>query len=89
MDSENVSAFFGGFFVAGIIAIILIFVFFAPISSETTREIISNVQQSTNIVEALKKEHLVIRDVNCGIDTDTVEIVVEYEFLYKNSKRKQ
>lgn len=88
MDGEKVFAFFGGFFVAAIIAIILIIVFSIPISSKTTREIISNIQQSTNIVEALKKEHLVIRDVNSGTDDDTVEIVVEYDFLYKNSERK-
>jgi hypothetical protein len=89
MDSENVSAFFGGFFTAALIAIILMFVFFAPISTETTKEIINTIQQSTNIVEALKKEHLIIRDVNGGNKDDTVEIVVEYDFLYKNSKRKQ
>lgn len=90
MDNEKiVSAFFAGFFVAGIISIILMFIFFAPISTETSREIISNVRQSTNIVEALKKEHLIITDINCGTDDDTVEITVEYDFLYKNSKRKQ
>ncbi len=89
MDSENVSAFFGGFFVAAIIAIILMFAFFAPVSTETTKEIKNTVQHSTNIVEALKKEHLIIRDVNSGTDGYTVEIVVEYDFLYKNSKRKQ
>jgi amino acid permease len=88
MDSENVSAFFGGFFAAGIISIILMFVFFGPVSTETTKEIINKVQQSTNIVEALKKEHLIIKDVNYGSKADIAEIVVEYDFLYKNSKRK-
>jgi hypothetical protein len=88
MNTENVSAFFGGFFTAVIISIILLFIFFAPVSTEITREIMNNVQQSTNIVEALKKEHLTIRDVNWGTKDDTVEIVVEYDFLYKNSKRK-
>ena len=88
MDSENVSAFFGGFFAAVIISLTLLFVFFAPTSSETTKEIINKVQQSTNIVEALKKEHLIIRDVNWGTKDDTAEIVVEYDFLYKNSKKK-
>ena len=88
MDSEQVSAFFGGFFVSGIISIILLFIFFAPVSTETSREIINKVQQSTNIVEALKKEHLIIRDVNYGTKVDTVEIVVEYDFLHKNSKKK-
>lgn len=88
MDSENVSAFFGGFFAAVIISIILWFMFIAPLSTETSREIINKVQQSTNIVEALKKEHLIVRDVNYGADGDTVEIIVEYDFLYKNSKNK-
>jgi hypothetical protein len=88
MDSEKVSAFLGGFFAAGIISIILLFVFFAPVSTETSREIINKVQQSTNIVEALKKEHLIIREVNYGTKDDTAEIVVEYDFLYKNSRRK-
>jgi hypothetical protein len=88
MDSEKVSVFFGGFFTAGLISVILMFVFFAPISTETTKEIINKVQQSTNIVEALKKEHLIIRDVNYGTKDDTAEIVVEYDFLYKNSRRK-
>ena len=88
MNSEKVSAFFCGFFTAGIIFIITLFAFFAPISTETTREIIHTVQQSTNIVEALKKEHLVIKDVNHGADTGTVEIIVDYDFLYKNSNKK-
>ena len=88
MDSENVSTFFAGCFASAIIAIIVMFILFTPISTETTREIVNKVQQSTNIVEALKKEHLIIRDINYGTDIDTVEITVEYDFLYKNSKRK-
>jgi hypothetical protein len=56
------------------------------VSTDISREIINRVQQSTNIVEVLKKEHLIIRDVNHGTDSDTVEIVIEYDFLYKNSK---
>lgn len=86
MDSEKVSSYFCGFFTAAIIFIIVLFVL-APTSSETTREIIHTVQQSTNIVEALKKEHLIIRDVNHGTDGNTVKLVVEYDFLYKNSKK--
>ena len=88
MDSKQVSAFFGGFFTAGLISIIFMAAFFAPTSSETTKEIMNKVQQSTNIVEALQKEHLIIRDVNWGTKDDAAEIVVEYDFLYKNSKRK-
>jgi amino acid permease len=88
MDSEKVSAFFGGFFTAALIFIILMIIFFLPTSSEITRDIMNKVQQSTNIVEALKKEHLIIRDVNWGTKDDTAEIVVEYDFLYKNSMRK-
>ena len=88
MDNEQASTFFAGFVTAGIISVILMFVFFAPLSTETTREIINKVQQSTNIVDALKKEHLIIRDVNYGTKADMAEIVVEYDFLYKNSMRK-
>jgi hypothetical protein len=86
MDCENVSAFIGGFFVAAITFIILLFVFFAPTHTEIKQEIVNRVQQSTNIVEALKKEHLIIRDISHGTDSDTVELVIEYDFLYKNSK---
>ena len=57
-------------------------------NTEISQEIVRNVQQSTNIVEALKKENLVIRKVRGGSEYDTVEIIVEYDFLYKNSKRK-
>lgn len=88
MDSENVPAFFGGFFTAVIIALFSVFIFFAPSHSEITKEIANNIHHSTNIVEALKKEHLIIRDVNYGTTDDTAEIVVEYDFLYKNSKKK-
>lgn len=88
MDSEQISAFSGGFFIAAIIFITLMAIFFTPSSSDIKREIMNKVQQSTNIVEALKKEHLIIRDVNWGNTDDAVEIIVEYDFLYKNSKRK-
>jgi hypothetical protein len=88
MNSETVSAFFGGFFTAVIIALFTLFAFFAPSQSEITKEIANNIHQSTNIVEALKKEHLIIRDVNYGTIEDTAEIVVEYDFLYKNSNKK-
>ena len=57
-------------------------------NTEISQEILRNVQQSTNIVEALKKENLVIRKLYSGSENDTVEIVVEYDFLYKNSKKK-
>jgi hypothetical protein len=86
MDSENVAAFVGGFFTAVIVSLILVFIFFAPVSTDISRDIINSVQQSTNIVEALKKEHLIIRDISHGTDSDTVELVIEYDFLYKNSK---
>jgi hypothetical protein len=86
MDSENVAAFVGGFFAAVIASLISVFIFFAPVSTDISRDIINSVQQSTNIVEALKKEHLIIRDISHGTDSDTVELVIEYDFLYKNSK---
>lgn len=86
MDSENVYAFFGGFCAALLISLLLVFAFFKPSYSEMTKEIVNRVQQSTNIVEALKKEHLIIRHVCLGIDDDTAKIIVEYDFLYKNSK---
>jgi hypothetical protein len=88
MNSETTSVFIVGFVAAGILALLLMFIFFAPLSTEISREIVNDVQQSTNIVEALKKEHLIIRDINHGADCDTVEIIVEYDFLHKNSKRK-
>lgn len=88
MDSENVSAFIGGFITAALIAIVLMIVCIVPFPSTTSHEIMDRVQQSTNIVEALKKEHLVIRDVGWGKADNTVEIIVGYDFLYENSKRK-
>lgn len=87
MDSENVIAFIGGFFVATIVAIILMVVCVIPFPSTISHEIMDRVQQSTNIVEALKKEHLVIRDVGWGKADNTVEIIVGYDFLYENSKK--
>lgn len=88
MDSENVSAFIGGFITAALIAIVLMVVCIVPFPSTISHEIMDRVQQSTNIVEALKKEHLVIRDVGWGKADNTVEIIVGYDFLYENSKRK-
>lgn len=80
--------FFMGFFLAAIIAIVINVLCIVRPHTEISQEILRNIQQSTNIVEALKKENLVIRSANTGKDADTVELVVEYEFLYKNSKRK-
>lgn len=88
MDSENVSAFIGGFITAALIAIILMVICIVPFPTSTAHELMDRVQQSTNIVEALKKEHLVIRDVGWGKEDDTVEIIVKYDFLYNNSKKK-
>lgn len=80
--------FFMGFMVAAVISVILgIFLLVRP-NTEISQDIVRNIQQSTNIVEALKKENLVIRKVYSGYEVDTVEIVVEYNFLYKNSKCK-
>lgn len=87
MNSENVFAFIGGICTAGVISIILVFIWFTPSCTVKTKEIICKLQQSTNLVEVLKKENLIIRDVNHGTEFDTVEIVVEYDFLHKNSKR--
>ena len=78
-----------GFVFAALISIATaIFLSVRP-NTEISQEIVRNVQQSTNIVEVLKKENLVIRNVRGGSKADTVEIIVEYDFLYKNSKRKQ
>lgn len=80
--------FFAGFFLASLILVITgIFLTVRP-NTKISQEIVRNIQQSTNIVEALKKENLVIRKVYGGLEADTVEIVVEYDFLYKNSIRK-
>lgn len=80
--------FFMGFLLAAIISIVLGIILLVRPHTEISQEIVRNIQQSTNIVEALKKENLVIRKVYSGSDADTVEIVVEYDFLYKNSMRK-
>lgn len=77
-----------GFIFAALISIVTaIFLSVRP-NTEISQEIVRNVQQSTNIVEVLKKENLVIRNVRGGSKADTVEIIVEYDFLHKNSKRK-
>jgi hypothetical protein len=75
-----------GFMLAALVSVITgIFLLVRP-NTKISQEIIRNIQQSTNIVEALKKEHLIIRDISHGTDSDTVELVIEYDFLYKNSK---
>ena len=80
--------FFMGFMVAALVSVITgIFLIVRP-NTEISQDIVRNIQQSTNIVEALKKENLVIRKVYGGSEADTVEIVVEYDFLYKSSKWK-
>lgn len=88
MDSEQIFTFIGGFLTAAIIAIISMVVCVVQFPTEISQEIMDSVKQSTNIVEALKKEQLIIKDVGWGNDDDTVKIIVEYDFLYKNSKRK-
>ena len=80
--------FFTGFMLAAIISLIVGIFLIARPHTKISQEIVRNIQQSTNIVEALKKENLVIRKVYGGSDADTVEIVVEYDFLYRNSMRK-
>ena len=80
--------FFMGFMLAAIISVMTGIFLIARPHTEISQEIIRNIQQSTNIVDTLKKENLVIRKVYSGSDADTVEIVVEYDFLYKNSKMK-
>ena len=79
---------FMGFMLAAISSVIFGIILMIRPHTEISQEILRNVQQSTNIVEALKKENLVIKKVLSGSENDTVEIVVEYDFLYKNSKRK-
>ena len=80
--------FFSGFFLAVLISVGIGVLISVRPNSKISQEIVRNVQLSTNIVDALKKENLVIREVYGGYESDTVEIVVEYDFLYKNSMRK-
>lgn len=77
-----------GFVLATMLSVITTIAIVIKPNTEISQEIVKNIQKSTNIVEALKKENLVIRKVYGGSEADTVEIVVEYDFLYKNSKRK-
>jgi hypothetical protein len=80
--------FFMGFALAAVFSVIIgIFLIVRP-DTKISQEIVRNIQQSTNIVDALKKENLVIRKAYGGSEADTVEIVVEYDFLYKNSMKK-
>lgn len=83
MDSKIACAFVGG---CGLLILMLMFAFSRPSYSEMTKEIVNRVQQSTNIVEALQKENLVIRKVHGGSEADTVEIIVEYNFLHKTKR---
>jgi hypothetical protein len=77
-----------GFMLAALVSVITgIFLLVRP-NTKISQEIVRNIQQSTNIVDALKKENLVIRKAYGGSEADTVEIVVEYDFLYKNSMKK-
>ena len=82
------SMFCAGCLAAGIMAIAIGICCAIRPNTKISQEIVRNVQQSTNIVEALKKENLVIRNVCGGSEADTVEIIVEYDFLYKNSNKK-
>ena len=85
---DDGQCFFMGFLLAAIISIVIGIILLVRPHTEISQEIMRNIQQSTNIVDALKKENLVIRKVYSGSAADTVEIVVEYDFLYKNSIRK-
>jgi hypothetical protein len=80
--------FFMGFVLAAIISVVIGIMLLVRPNTKISQEIVRNIQQSTNIVEALKKENLTIRNVRSGFEDDTVDIIVEYDFLYKNSKRK-
>jgi hypothetical protein len=74
---------------AGLVIGVLICLFFtARPYTEISDEILKDISHSTNIVEALKKENLVLVRTVTGHERDTAEIVVEYDFLYKNSKKK-
>lgn len=77
-----------GFVLAAIISVMTGISLLVRPNTEISQDIVRNIQQSTNIVEALKKENLVIRKVYGGSESDTAEIIVEYNFLYKNSMRK-
>lgn len=80
--------FFLGFLLATVISVVIGIILIVRPDTKISQEIVRNIQQSTNIVDALKKENLVIRKAYGGSEADTVEIVVEYDFLYKNSMRK-
>ncbi len=80
--------FFVGFILAVFISVVTAIMLLVRPNTKISQEIVRSVQQSTNIVEALKKENLVIRNVCGGSEADTVEIIVEYNFLHKNSKKK-
>ena len=85
---DNIEYFLMGFVLAAMLSLMTgLFLILRP-NTEISQEIVRNIQQSTNIVDALKKENLVIRKVYDGSEADTVEIVVEYGFLYKNSRMK-
>ena len=84
-DSES---FFLGLAVATTIFLIIGILILIRPNTQISQEIMRTVERSTNIVEALKNENLVIKEVCSGSKDDTVEIVVEYDFLYKNSKIK-
>ena len=58
----------------------------AKSNTKISQEIINTINHSTNIVDVLKKENLVIKTVRNGYDPDTVEIIIEYDFLFKNNK---
>lgn len=81
-------SFFMGFVLATIISVVIASILVFKPNTEISQEIVKNIQKSTNISDAFKKENLVIRKVYDGSEADTVEIIVEYDFLYKNSKRK-
>ena len=79
--------FFMGFLSATMILVIIGLFLLVRSNTEISQDIIRNIQQSTNIVETLKGENLIIRNVRGGLENDTVELIVEYDFLYKSSKK--
>lgn len=75
-----------GFILGCFFTIVTSIVIFSKPNTKTTQEIIDNIKHSTNIVNVLKNENYIIKDVVGGYEADTVEIIIEYDFLFKNKK---
>lgn len=84
---KNLCLFVVGFVLGFVFGCLTCVIFMARPYTEISDEIVKDISQSTNIVEALRKENLVLVSAVSGYERDTAEIVVEYDFLYKNSRK--